>query len=117
MILRVVLFVILTLGVSFAGSGFDGLNYEELLKNQAPTGPSEELTELSKERMQEFAEYARASALAYRKNRDILKKYPTAKIFTTEKSKVKFFLVKWPKKKKQMLAIRGTDNFKNWLVK
>ncbi len=61
-------------------------------------------------------EYAKYCVLVGKSDQEILEKFPKASIYETEKTKVKFFVVRDDVNETQTIVIRGSANLTNWIV-
>tara|TARA_Y100000589_G_scaffold38509_2_gene32267 strand:- start:9642 stop:10796 length:1155 start_codon:yes stop_codon:yes gene_type:complete len=69
-----------------------------------------------KDTLMRLIEYANYCVLVGKSDQEILDKFPKASIYETEKTKVKFFVVRDDVNETQTIVIRGSANLTNWIV-
>ena len=69
-----------------------------------------------KDTLVRLVKYANHCVLVGKSDQEILEKFPKAAIYVTEKTKVKFFVVRDDENETQTIVIRGSANLTNWIV-
>ncbi|MEE2925496.1 MAG: lipase family protein, partial [bacterium] len=69
-----------------------------------------------KDTLVRLVKYAKYCDLVGENDQKILEKFPKASIYVTEKTKVKFFVVRDDANETQTIVIRGSANLTNWIV-
>ena len=100
----------------FAGEAIPVVDDLNLIRKEVEERLDGPVTDSEKKELERILEYVEINNLFKKGDDAIREKFPDAVILTTEKTKVKFFLVKDHEKKEQILAIQGSVNLTNWLI-
>lgn len=113
---RLVLFAMLLVPCLSAGEAHPDVEDLNLIQKEVEERLRGPVTDAEKKELERILEYVEINNLFKKGDSAIREMFPDAVILTTEKTKVKFFLVKDHEKQEQILAIQGSVNLTNWLI-